>query len=93
MKTPRLNPRGLAAEPAGGNVGVEHSAPRRGGPPRPALASPHTTRDPSAEWYSCIMVSDDTCIIDSVQDVTQFGFALFYFIYIYFLVSCTLQWV
>lgn len=29
-------------------------------------------------------------IIDAVQDVTQFYFALFY---IYFLVSCTLQWV
>lgn len=55
-----------------------------GSPPHPAPASYHTTMESFAEWYSYIMVSNDTCIIDSVQDVNQFGFALFYFIYIFF---------
>lgn len=83
MRTPRLSP--LLG--AGEDAGAEHSdrqAGRRegrgglpGSPPHPAQASHHTTME-SLQWFHMTHASL------TVQDVSQFGFALFYVIYIFF---------
>lgn len=48
-----------------------------GSPPHPAQASHHTTME-SLQWFHMTHASL------TVQDVSQFGFALFYVIYIFF---------